>query len=143
MLALNDADRRLDQSSGLVCGLLIALPLWMGIGAALLASAGNAPINEATSLALMVAAVSESILLRYVWRSQLAPARGRFSGFLRLISLRKSGSMMHPLLRQTMTLGALTIAYLHYYFWDVSLQIASLNSVTVFVPVTSLAKAAA
>jgi len=26
--------------------------------------------------------------------------------------------------------------YLHYYFWDVQLQIASLNSVTVFVPVT-------
>jgi hypothetical protein len=41
-------------------------------------------------------------------------------------------------LRQTASFAAVAIAFLHYYFWDVSLQIASLRSVIVFVAVTSL-----
>ena len=47
---------------------------------------------------------------------------------------------MHPpmsLARQTLALSALTGAYLQFYFFEVSLQIASLNSVIVFLPLTS------
>lgn len=43
-------------------------------------------------------------------------------------------------LRHTAAFGALAIAYLLYYFADVSLQIASLHSVTVFVVVIPLQK---
>lgn len=41
------------------------------------------------------------------------------------------------LARQTLALSALTGAYLQFYFFEVSLQIASLNSVIVFLPLTS------
>ncbi len=43
-------------------------------------------------------------------------------------------------LRQTIAFASLAIAYLHYYFWDVNLQIASMHSLTVFVAVTPLQK---
>jgi hypothetical protein len=39
------------------------------------------------------------------------------------------------LLRQGAQLGALAVAYLHYYFWEVSLEIAALPALTVFVPI--------
>jgi hypothetical protein len=50
--------------------------------------------------------------------------------------------LQHSTLRHTAGFAALAVAFLHYYFWDVSLQIASLNSVTVFVAVTPLLEAA-
>jgi hypothetical protein len=73
----------------------------------------------------MIAAVAELILLRYAWR--MFRPRG-----LRELLARASASA--PLLRQTAFLAGLVGAYLHYYFWDVQLQIASLHSLTVFVP---------
>ena len=39
--------------------------------------------------------------------------------------------------RETLLLGCLLAAYLHYYYWDVRLQIASLHQVRVFVPVSN------
>lgn len=42
----------------------------------------------------------------------------------------------NAILRQSLLLSALVGAYLQYYFLDVHLQIASLHSVTVFVPVS-------
>ena len=39
-------------------------------------------------------------------------------------------------IRETLLLGCLLAAYLHYYYWDVNLQIASLRQVQVFVPVS-------
>lgn len=38
------------------------------------------------------------------------------------------------MLREVSLLVLLTISYLHYYYWDVQLQIAALQSVGVFVP---------
>lgn len=40
------------------------------------------------------------------------------------------------IVREALLLGALAAAYLHYYYWEVELQIASLHAVKVFVPVT-------
>ena len=42
------------------------------------------------------------------------------------------------LLRQSLALGALVTAYLQYYFLEVNLQIASLHSVTIFVPLVAM-----
>jgi hypothetical protein len=39
------------------------------------------------------------------------------------------------IVREALLLGLLSAAYLHYYYWDVSLQIASLHQVRIFVPV--------
>jgi hypothetical protein len=39
------------------------------------------------------------------------------------------------IVREALLLGLLSVAYLHYYYWDVSLQIASLARIHVFVPV--------
>ena len=39
------------------------------------------------------------------------------------------------IIREGMLIGLLALAYLQYYYWDVNLQIASLQSVQVFVPV--------
>ena len=39
------------------------------------------------------------------------------------------------IIREALLLGLLLAAYLHYYYWDVSLQVASLSQVRVFVPV--------
>jgi hypothetical protein len=38
--------------------------------------------------------------------------------------------------RETLLLGLLLAAFLHYYYWDVNLQIASLAHLQVYVPVT-------
>jgi hypothetical protein len=38
-----------------------------------------------------------------------------------------------PILKQTALLAGLAVAYLHYYFWDVQLQIATLHRVSVFI----------
>ena len=40
------------------------------------------------------------------------------------------------IIRETLLLGCLLASYLHYYYWDVSLQIASLHETQVFVPVS-------
>jgi len=69
-------------------------------------------------------------LWRRVWRATHpraalgAPPARRNAATLRL--------GMAQLKRPLLLLG-LAGAYLHYYFWDVQLQIASLRSVTVFV----------
>lgn len=52
------------------------------------------------------------------------------------------GAARPSTMRQTVAFASLAIAYLHYYFWDVNLQIASLHSLTVFVAVTPLQRIA-
>jgi len=47
------------------------------------------------------------------------------------------GVLTNALFKRTLALSALVGSYLQYYFWDVNLQIASLNSLTVFLPVAS------
>ena len=185
-------------ANGLVIGLLIAIPLWMIIGIALVSAFQEAQDNALVSLAFMVAAVCEAILARRVlmdfalrlwrrwfpvfnraaWQSahqrrarpHSAPnASTQAVSYLEEITGKRISSVQDLLgvvgpapiramaaaaparrgpgrpstMRQTVAFASLAIAYLHYYFWDISLQIASLNSLTVFVAVTPLQKFAA
>jgi hypothetical protein len=41
----------------------------------------------------------------------------------------------HQVVREGLLLGVLAASYLHYYYWEVELQIASLPVMQVFVPV--------
>jgi len=36
--------------------------------------------------------------------------------------------------RELALIGLLALSYLHFYYWDVQLQIAALNSARVFIP---------
>jgi hypothetical protein len=97
--------------------------------------AREAPVTATESAILMIAAVCEVMLLRHALRNVDAKARLRELLARAGLAARRSGTRP-SIAKQALALGALVATYLHYYFWDVHLQIASLNSVTVFVPVT-------
>lgn len=120
------------DARGLVLALLIAIPLWACIGVGIVLLILERPLSEIESAVLMVAATIELILLRYSWRS--FQPRLRYRELLARAAAVAPGGRV-PLFRQTALLAGLAGAYLHFYFWEVHLQIASLNSVTVFVPV--------
>lgn len=163
---------------GLVIGLLIAIPLWVLIGIALVFTLQEGPMNEWTSLAFMSAAACEAILARhalqnlrqqsrryafFAWpRTQrndthentapgnagtvantLPSLRRVFGAQLGIYPRTRFAAVRASTLRQTISFAALAIAYLQYYFLSVSLQIASMPSVTVFVAVTPLQNIAA
>ena len=130
--ALSDTNRDDEPAYGLVNGLLIAIPVWVLFGIGLVALVENGPIGETISLGIMIAAISEAILLRHALRGPMA-----LSGNILRSSLARGVHAMRPLFRQTMALSALAAGYLQYYFLEVNLQIAALNSVIVFVPVPS------
>ena len=91
-------------------------------------------MDESTSLALMIAAVCEAILARPYARTLWANLQGN-----RAFNFQSAGRRAAPsLFRQSLALSALAGAYLGYYFLEVNLQIASLNSLTVFLPLTSV-----
>jgi len=117
---------------GLLIGLAAAIPLWAALGVVGILYIQKAPIREYQRIALLVAALVEVFLVGYVWRT-LRPGlwlRQAAAGFAsRALALRR------PALKRTTLLAGLVGAYLHYYFWDVHLQIASLPGVVVFVPV--------
>ena len=191
-----DAEDRPDLTYGVANSLLIAIPLWVLIGAVLVLVFQDGPISESASLAFMVAAIVEIIVARYayrslwpaLWRRRVAVPSGHAHGarkaalqavnrsakssggaiayleeatgkrivsimdLLRLVAApppaKPAGrpariqSVRRSTLRHTASFAALSIAFLQYYFWDVGLQIASLNSITVFVAVTPLLKVA-
>ena len=129
----NAPDRR-GMAYGLALALLVAIPFWMAVGLALILAYQSGPITQSQSAVLVVAAVAELVLLQYVLRASGAPAGGlgEFAGRSVAVVFRRRKD---PLLRQAVMLSALSVAYLQYYFWDVYLQIESMNSVTVFLPV--------
>lgn len=117
--------------AGLVSALLLAIPLWAAIGLALVALVAQRPLETAERIALSVAAVAELALLYYAWR-----ALGWRLGLREALAGTSAARPVRgSLVRQSSFLLGVVGAYLHYYFWDVYLQIESLNSVTVFVPV--------
>ena len=154
-----------DIGPALVNGLVIAIPLWVILGVVLALVFQHWPLEEAGSAALMFAAVCEAILLRpllrpylrklqHVLRDQDSPQSvlenvtgRRFYSIEDLLRYVESNSAPliqarpvvapYSIFRQALTLSALVGAYLQYYFLEVELQIASLHSLTVFVPVTS------
>jgi hypothetical protein len=97
----------------------------------------EAPVTATESVILMIAAVCEVMLLRHSLRNLGAKARWRELLARSGLTARRSGARP-SIAKQALALSALVATYLHYYFWDVHLQIASLNSVTVFVPVTAV-----
>jgi hypothetical protein len=128
-----DAAHGSEGTHGLVLGLLIAIPLWVLAGLAVILLLQNAPVTAAENAMLMIAAACEFILLRYSLRTFDAKARYRELLARSGLTARHTGPRP-SIAKQALALSALVAAYLHYYFWDVHLQIASLNSVTVFVP---------
>jgi hypothetical protein len=130
---------------GVAVALMIAIPFWAAVGIAAIFVFQNGPITRGQTTALILAAVIEIVLLRYVWRAYrlkfdfrdllrrylVAPA----PPVARAIPARRA---FRSTLKQTGLLAGLVAAYLHYYYWDVQLQIASLNHLTVFVPAASL-----
>lgn len=190
------SDGGTDLGFGLTIGLLFSIPLWALIGAVLIAAFQTGPIGEPASLAFMIAAVVEAVLVRYafrrlgpgLWGQRLAAVRraagraweamrqatrgattagelaiadlenltGRrivsIEDMLRVVAVPqpampaggsgRARSAQRSTLRHTAGFAALATAFLQYYFWDVSLQIASMQSVIVFVAVPSLVKTA-
>lgn len=129
------AGEGLDIARGALHGLLFAIPLWGVLGiVAILVQDGST--SEGTSLALMIAAVGATIVarpfLRALWMRRYPELESALVPLLR-----RTRSPM-SLARQTLALSALTGAYLQFYFLEVSLQIASLNSVIVFLPLPSM-----
>jgi len=132
-LPRNGVANSVELRHGVVLGLLISILLWVCIGLGIILLILERPFTEAESAMLMVAAIVELILLRHAWRT-LQP-RIRHRELLVRAGASVTGAHL-PLLKQTSLLAGLVGAYLQYYFVDVHLQIASLNSVTVFVPVS-------
>jgi len=118
---------------GVVNALVLAIPLWAGIGIAFILLVLQRPISEAESAALMIAAACEFFLLRHVLLRTAAARTPDSEPLARPVPAMQRPSRRRPVLKQALTLSALAATYLQYYFWDVQLQIASLNSVTVFV----------
>jgi hypothetical protein len=116
---------------GLLVGLATAIPLWAVLAIAGLLFFQEGPVRGYQSAALMIAAIVEVFLLRYVWRT-LRP--GLWLRLAASATAASASTLPRPALKRTMLLAGLAGAYLHYYYWDVHLQIASLRSVTVFVP---------
>lgn len=130
------ADDGLDIARGALHGLLFAIPLWIVLGIVAILVVQDGSTNESTSLVLMIAAVGATILarpfLRVLWMRRYPEIKSAF-----VPQFRRTNPPL-SLARQTFALSALTGAYLQFYFLDVNLQIASLNSVTVFLPVSSM-----
>ncbi len=75
---------------GLVNGLLIAVPLWVFLGIALVLVFQHGPMEEAGSAALMIAGVCEAMLLRPYARTLCAEIR-RYADLRRADSRRDAG----------------------------------------------------
>jgi len=133
------ADEEGDSGSrlirGLVSGLLFSIPLWVCICIAVVVLFQEGPITQLQSAILIIAAAAEFVLLRHVWRTKHpriaphAPAARKGAA---------ASAARFPQLKRTFLLLGVVGAYLHYYFWDVQLQIASMQSVTVFVSTPAL-----
>jgi hypothetical protein len=143
--AQQDHDGEGEFVLGVAVALMIAIPFWAGVGIAAIFIFQNGPITRGQSTALILGAVIEIMLLRYVWRAYrlkfdfrdlltrywVAPAPPVAQSLPARRAFRST-------LKQSGLLAGLVAAYLHYYYWDVQVQIASLNHLTVFVPTPML-----
>ena len=113
---------------GVIFASLLSIPLWAVIAAVAIALFQESPLTALQSVAFTIAAAVEVILLRHVSRKHGLTARIR-AALARSVLPADRRSMI----KQAAFLGGLVAAYLHYYLWDVQLQIAQLNRVTVFI----------
>ena len=122
---------------GVIYGLLISIPLWGCIGVLAVLFLLERPISEAETAALLFATIGGYILVRRLVRGIRVSWPNSVPASVPVPAVQRPRS--RPLLfRQSLALSALAAAYLQYYFWEVQLQIAALNSVMVFVPVRAL-----
>jgi len=120
---------------GLVSGTLLSVPLWVCIGVAVAVVFQDGPITRLQSAILLLAAAIELVLLRRTWRAIYPRTRSRAPAAQpRAVVAAVRLSQPRPLLLLLGVVGT----YLHYYFWDIQLQIASMPSVTVFVHAPAL-----
>jgi len=120
---------------GLVSGTLLSVPLWVCIGVAVAVVFQDGPITRLQSAILLLAAAIELVLLRRTWRAINPRTRSRAPAPQpRAAVTAVRLSQPKPLLLLLGVVGT----YLHYYFWDIQLQIASMPSVTVFVHAPAL-----
>lgn len=128
----DDASDRGGLGSGLISGLLLAIPLWAAIGIGIIVLVLQRPFGPAEGVAVAAACVVELLLLRHAWRKLgwRFGLRQAFAGPGALPLAEPS-----PVLKRSVMLVGLATSYLHYYYWDVQTQIAMLPAVTVFVPV--------
>ena len=113
---------------GVVFATLLSIPLWAAIAAIAIALFQHGPLTTLQSASFAIAAAVEALLLRHVSRRRALKAR-----IGEVLSRRWLPADRRAFLKQTALLGTLVAAYLHYYFWDVQLQIAQLPRVTVFI----------
>jgi hypothetical protein len=118
---------------GLISGLMLAVPLWAGIGAGFIAFFLRRPFAASELWALAIAGVVEVLLLRFAW-IRLGWRFG-LEHTLAWSARGAAAARRTTPLRRTGLLTVLAVAFLHYYYWDVQTQIAMLPTVTVFVPV--------
>lgn len=134
-----------DFVLGVIVALLLAIPFWAVLGIAAIFVFQSGPITRGQGIALILAAVVEIILLRYAWRAYRPKIELRqllrryiFAPAPPVARVLPAARAFRSTLKQSGLLAGLVAAYLHYYYWDVQLQIASLNHLTVFVPTSSL-----
>lgn len=119
---------------GLKVALLLSIPVWMIAGLTAILTLQDSPITAFECVALMCMAGAELLLLRHFMNSRAAPAQAPVQGGI----LAKIGMPWPSMVKRSLALSAMSVAYLQYYYLDVQLQIAALHSVTVFVPVNAL-----
>jgi len=113
---------------GVVFAALLSIPLWAAVALAAIGLLQEGPFTALQSAGFMLALAAEAILLRYVWRRTGLKAR-----IAAVLARRAFPTDRRQMLRRAAFLAALVATYLHYYYWDVQLQIAQLNHVTVFI----------
>ena len=134
MALSRDPPYRRGRAHGLAQAMLVAIPIWVAVWLALVLPQQVGPITQSQLMLLAFAAVTELVLLRYLLRASRTVRTGRAEltgrGVAVVFERRRN-----PILRQSAMLLALTVAYLQYYFLDVVLQIESMSSVVVFLPI--------
>jgi len=122
---------------GMISGLLLAIPLWAGVGSGIVVLVLHRPFAVSELAALTVAAVVEALVILYAWRRLGWRFGLRHALAWAGPAVRASAARSTPLRRMGL-LTVLAASYLHYYYWDVQTQIAMLPTVTVFVPTPRL-----
>lgn len=111
---------------------MIAIPLWMAIGAGVVVFLLGRPFETAEIVALATAGGVEALLVYLAW-SRLGWRFGLRSALAWVPAGVPRASVRAAHFKRSAMLAGLVVTYLHYYFWDVQTQIALLPSVTVFV----------
>jgi len=134
MALSRDPPYRRGRAHGLAQVMLIAIPIGAAVWLALVLPRQAGPITQSQIMLLAFATVAELVLLQYVLRA----SRTVETGFAELTGRGVAvvfERRRNPIVRHAAMLLALTLAYLQYYFVDVYLQIESMNSVVVFLPI--------